>query len=532
MLRFIFWTLFVPTTLLGQFKQQWIDSVYASMTLDQKVGQLFMVMAYPDGNTQKQKQIEKYILDQHVGGVLFSKGTSEHLQKDMQRYQRFSQIPLFIAADAEWGMAMRLEDVSPYPYAMTLGALSDEDLIYATAKRMGVRKREMGIHISFAPVADVNIETKNPIIGVRAFGDNPNRVARQSTAFMEGLQDAGILAVAKHFPGHGAARLDSHKSLPTINHNKTQLDSIEFVPFRKLIDADVKGIMVGHLRIPAIEKGTIPVSVSAKVVTELLQNKMAFEGLIFTDALNMKGITQYVQSAALEAFLAGADVLVLPQNLVKGISAIKARIIDGNITADRLKHSVKKILAAKYNLGLHKKQFHAFNANALKTTHEDVYLKKQIALKSIVNVHAKPHCFPLKSSSNITYIEIGKPKDDSFFKALQKHTKSIERIALDNIKSTHGKKIIIGFFANTETPWKSINMSQKDIGTLHQLANQNQVFVIGFANPYVINQFPPLNTFSSVLWAHENQPLFAQAAAQILFGKYLPVGVLPVNLKE
>lgn len=530
--RFVFWVFFFPTMLFAQSQHQWVDSVYTSMTLDQKIGQLFMVMAYPDGNTLKQKQTLQHIRNHHIGGVLFSKGTSAQQQKDTQRYQRVSQVPLFIAADAEWGMSMRLDDVSPYPYAMTLGALPDENLIYALAKRMGVRKRKMGIHISFAPVADVNTEAKNPIIGVRAFGDNPIRVARQATTFMEGLQDAGILAVGKHFPGHGAAIVDSHKSLPTIAHTNNQLDSIDLVPFRKLIDGGVKGVMVGHLRIPTLEKDSIPVSVSTKVIADLLQKQLGFKGLIFTDALNMNGITQSVESPALAAFLAGADVLVIPQNLTKAIASIRTSYVNGDIGPERLEISVKKILTAKYALGLHQRKNLISDAKALKTNYEDVYLKQQIALKSIVNVYAKPNHFPLIPNRDIAYLALGKANDNSFLEQLQEFTKSIESVSVDTVKPMRGKTIIVGVFADTSTPWKNAFLPQKDAAILHQLANQNKVHLVVFAKPYALHQFPNLTIFYNVLWAHENQPEFSKAAAKILFGKHNAVGVFPVKMKQ
>jgi beta-N-acetylhexosaminidase len=530
--RFFFWVLFFPTLLFSQSQQQWVDSVYASMTLDQKIGQLFMVMAYPDGNTIKQKQTLQSIRNHHVGGVLFSKGTSAQQQKDTKRYQRLSQVPLFIAADAEWGMAMRLDDVPPYPYAMTLGALPNEDLIYALAKRMGVSKRKMGVHISFAPVADVNTEAKNPIIGVRAFGDNPTRVARQATAFMEGLQDAGILAVGKHFPGHGAAIVDSHKSLPTITHTNNQLDSIDLVPFRKLIAGGVKGIMVGHLQVPALEKDTIPVSVSTKVITNLLQKQLGFKGLVFTDALNMSGVTQPVESPALAAFLAGADVLVMPENLTKAIASIRASYVNGEIHPKRLALSVKKILTAKYALGLHKRENLISDAKALKTNYEDVYLKQQIALKSIVNVFAKPNHVPLKPESSIGYMRFGKPKNSVFFQELQKHAKTVQAFSGNAPKSIRGKSIVVGVFADTYTPWKNTFLTNKDAAILHHLAHQNKVYLVVFAKPYALQQFPNLSVFSNVLWAHENQPEIAKAATKILFGKHKAVGVFPIETAQ
>lgn len=526
MLRFFLWVF--PAVLFAQ--QQWVDSVYASMSLDQKIGQLFMVMAYPDGNSQKQNYTRYQILNQHVGGLLFSKGTSFHQQRDTQYYQDLSSTPLLMAADAEWGMAMRLNDVEPYPYAMTLGAVPNEELIYAMAKRIGARMRAFGVHVSFAPVADVNTEPKNPIIGFRAFGDNPNRIARQTQAFAEGLQDANMIAVAKHFPGHGAAKLDSHKSLPRIEHTRNQLNRIDLIPFKKLINSAVKGIMVGHLEIPALENNNIPVSTSIKVVTHLLQQQMGFKGLIFTDALDMKGITKKVESPALAAFLAGADILVMPENLTKAIAEIKTNYIEGKISSKRLAHSVKKILTAKFALGLHQDGRLISASNALQINNTDTYLKQQIALQSVVNVYAKPNELPIKPSGLVAYMVLGKPTDNTFLSSLRTFAEKVEVFSADAEKPIRGKKIVIGVFANTASPWSKQSITPKEIELLQRLASQNNVHVVVFANSYLLAQVPDFKQFSSVLLAHENQPEFAKAAAQILFGKRLAVGVLPVNI--
>lgn len=529
MLRFFFGIFLFPLLVFAQPQQQWVDSVFNAMTLDQKIGQLFMIMTYPDGNVAEQNFTKKQIAAYHVGGILFSKGTSSQQQKDTQRYQKFSQLPLLIAADAEWGMAMRLSDVSPYPYAMTLGALPNDELIYAVAKRLGDQKRAMGIHISFAPVVDVNTEAKNPIIGVRSFGDNPKRVARHARAFAEGLQDAGILAVAKHFPGHGSVVDDSHKSLPVLQHDVDALDSIDLVPFKSVFSSGIKGVMVGHLSVPALDNNSgVPVSVSTKVVTNLLQEQMGFNGLVFTDALNMKGITQKVPSPALETFLAGADVLLIPENLAKAIKTIKNAYVSGTISPKRLAFSVKKILKAKADLGLHTTNRNN-NVDALATNYVDNYLKQHIAEQSIVSVHTDASKFPLTSHDDVFYAHIGNPVNTVFYNFLQTHGK-IKQFSFDNNKkSIHRETIIVGVFADTSTPWSKQSISKKDIIKLHDLAMHNDVHVILYANPYTLMQLPNNSVFSSVLLAHENQPEFVRAAVKILFGKSEAVGILPIN---
>lgn len=529
MFRLLFWII-IPLFALSQSQQKWVDSVYTSMTIDQKIGQLFMVMAFPNGDNVSRANTLKQIENFHIGGVLFSKGTSKQQQLDTKSYQQKTQIPLLIAADAEWGMAMRLSDVSSYPYAMTLGALAHDDLIYALAKRMGERQRRMGVHMSFSPVADVNTEPQNPIIGIRSFGDDPDRVSQKAQAFMEGLQDAGLFAVAKHFPGHGAAKQDSHMQLPIIHKTKSQIDSVELIPFSHLIKKGVKGVMIGHLAILALSGNTtLPSSVSKQVVTELLQTKMGFHGLIVTDALNMNGITNQVASPALGAFLAGADVLLIPENLPKAISDIKSSYKNGTISSKRLATSVKKILTAKYELGLHLQHEVNLSKEVLTDTYFDSYLKQQIATESITLYHQSER-FPILSETEIGFVSIGHQVDDSFLTALNGYA-AVTRISVDGDLSTY-KTLLIGVFEDTSTPWRKSSLHISDRAILQRLSLHPNAHVVFFTSPYTLLQFPDVSSFSSVLIAYEQNPYTTTAAAQLLFGQRSSKGILPVKLKD
>lgn len=524
---------FIPFYLFAQSQRQWVDSVYNAMSLDQKIGQLFMVMAFPDGNLAKQQNVTYQIERFHIGGVLFSKGTSKQQLQDTKRYQYLSEIPLLIGADAEWGMAMRLQDVKPYPYGMTLGALPNDELVYSLAKRLGIRKRKMGVHVSFAPVADVNTEAENPIIGVRAFGDHPKRVAQLSQAFMEGLQDTGVMAVVKHFPGHGASSSDSHKKLPLIHRTKEALDTIDVVPFKHLISKGVKGIMVGHLDIPALDANGLPVSTSKKVVTQMLQQQLGFKGLIFSDALDMKGITTAVDSPSLSAFLAGVDVLVMPSQISKAVSELKSSYRNGKISEKRLEFSVKKILEAKYVMGLYQSKTAKTTENPMTNTSYDIYLREQIAEQSIVEVHVQKDVFPLAQDATTSYVALGKPSSNDFLYAMRKYT-TIVQVSKNKVKTADviGKPIVVGVHANTSSPWTNQSISKSDIAILKHLQSYSNVHIVLFAKPYILSEIPNVSSFSSVHLAHEQQPAFAKSAAQILFGHRAAVGRLPVTLSN
>src|SRR5690554_3483677 len=264
-------------------QQKWVDSVYASMTLEEKFGQLFMVDLFSSDPKAKIDRIEKLITDYHIGGIIFSKGGPQRQAKITNRFQEVAKFPLLIAMDAEWGLAMRLDSTFAYPWNMTLGAIEDLSLVERAGKRIGDHCKRLGVHINFAPVLDINTNPLNPIIGNRSFGEDKYNVTQKAIAFMKGMQSAGVIANGKHFPGHGDTDSDSHKTLPSISFSKQRIDSIELYPFRKLIDKGMESVMIAHLNIPSLElRQNIPSSLSYPIVKELLQEEMGFNGLIFT----------------------------------------------------------------------------------------------------------------------------------------------------------------------------------------------------------------------------------------------------------
>lgn len=526
MLRCLIFFFFFSVSLSAQSVQHWVDSTYNQLTNDQKIGQLFMVMAHPNGDFGQQK-VTRQAIDGHVGGLIFSKGTATQQLVDTKRYQLLSDLPLFIGVDAEWGMAMRLSDVTPFPYQMTLGALPNEELIYALGKRLGTRKRAMGIHISFSPVADVNTKAENPIIGVRSFGDQPREVAARSWALADGLQAAGLIAVAKHFPGHGATTADSHKTLPLMNQSREELDAVDLLPFTHLIDRGIQGIMVGHLDVPALDpRKDKPVSTAKSVVTELLQKDFGFKGLVFTDALNMDGIRQYSKQPALASFLAGADVLLIPHVYHHAFNSLKIAYKEGIVSEERLARSVKKILRTKYSLGLFANKKRSLTRP--KETYEDRYLKQQIAAQSITLVHREQKEFYLPTNSAVAYVALGDVLDRSFLQALRQYG-DVVQYAPEKAMPHAAKPLVVGFHADTTTPWANTKISASDKVLLRSLAQHPNVHLVLFAPPFALNDLANLDSFSSVVLAYEQQKSFAQAAAQVLFGLLSPEGKLPVT---
>jgi beta-glucosidase-like glycosyl hydrolase len=324
----------------------WVDSIYSNMSLQEKVGQLFMVDIYSSDPKEKKDKVKDLIQNQYIGGIIFSKGGPKQQVQLNNEFQALSRTPLIMAMDAEWGLAMRLDSTFAYPWNMTLGAISDNKIIQKIGKRIGEHTKRIGMHINFAPVVDININPANPIIGNRSFGEDKYNVTEKSVAFMKGMQEAGIISNAKHFPGHGDTDADSHLSLPTINFTRERIDSIELFPYRRLIKEGLGSVMVAHLNIPALDaRPNFPSSLSNKVVTDLLQGELGFNGLIFTDALSMKGVANYNEPGAIDlaAFIAGNDVLLISEDIPKAHGAIIKAYNEGIITEERLMRSVKKI---------------------------------------------------------------------------------------------------------------------------------------------------------------------------------------------
>lgn len=349
----------VPTLLAPYLKdkacRQWVDSVMDGLTLKQKVGQLFIYTLAPTRDNANRALLQKVIKEYHVGGLLFSGGELGSQAILTNEAQELSKVPLLLTFDGEWGLAMRLKQLPPFPKNKVLGRIRDDSLLYAYGREVARQLKEIGVQVNFAPVADVNINPRNPVINVRSFGADPELVARKVIAYARGLEDGGVLSVCKHFPGHGDTETDSHKALPLLAFDRARLDSIELYPFRKAIAAGLGGMMVGHLEVPALEptKG-LPSSLSRNVVHELLTREMQFQGLIFTDALTMKG-AQGTLSVCLRALKAGNDLLLVPRRLKEEVDAVMAAIKSGELPEKQIEEKCRKVLTYKYALGLRKK---------------------------------------------------------------------------------------------------------------------------------------------------------------------------------
>ena len=331
--------------------QVWADSVYAALDINQRIAQLIMMAAYSNKGKEHQEMVVRWVNENQIGGLIWMQGSPSRQWQFSQSLQKKSKIPLLYAMDAEWGLSMRLDSTVKYPRQMTLGALQNTRLIYEFGKRMAYECKRMGVHVSFSPVLDVNNNPKNPVIGNRSFSSDPQRVMACATAYMQGLQDNGVLATGKHFPGHGDTDTDSHTGLPVISYSRNRLDSLELVPFKALVKEGIGSLMIAHLNLPQLDNTPfIPSTLSRPIVTGILRNEWQYDGLLFTDALNMSGVRSHFKPGQIEvkALQAGNDVLLFSENPKLAIDCIREALENGTLSMPEFELHCKRVLKTKY----------------------------------------------------------------------------------------------------------------------------------------------------------------------------------------
>ena len=528
-----------PLISKDKVKQEiWVDSIYNSLSTDQKIGQLFTIWVATKQGADKMKEVSSIIKKNHLGGLIFSLGNIKDQAKYTNEFQSISKVPLLIGMDAEWGIGMRLDDAFSFPYNMTLGAVNDESLIYNVGKRIGVHAKRIGVHINFAPVTDINTNPNNPIIGSRSFGEDKLSVTNKSLSYLKGMQSEGIMGSAKHFPGHGDTSTDSHKTLPTINFSAKRINEVELFPYKKLIDNNLSSVMVAHMEVPSLEKEPkMPSTLSKNIISKLLKKKLKFEGLVITDAMDMKGVVDFNknQSADVSALLAGNDILLMPDDLDESTKSIKNAINNGIITEKRLKYSVKKILMAKYKAGLHVNNEVNLN-NIVEDMNSDVdkLLFEEITEKSITLIKNDNDILPLKDiSSKIAFLEMGGSNSDEFFKMLNHYTK-VDKIEYDSEilrKIEPYNTIIVGFHKSNKSPFDPYKFSKSDKEILELISKNKKVILNIFAKPYALMDVD-MTDISSVLVSYQNNSTAQNKSAQIIFGALPAVGKLPVSINN
>ena len=525
----------------------WADSVIENLTIDEKIGQLFMVIAYSNKSKEHKKEISRLIKKHKIGGLMFLQGGPKRQAILTNYYQSISKIPLMIALDAEWGVSMRLDSALRFPWQMTIGATMDSALVYEMGEEIARQCKLLGVNINFAPVIDINSNPKNPIINNRSFGESVRNVSSLGLAYMQGLQENNILACAKHFPGHGDTDKDSHKTLPIIRHSKYRLKKVELKPFEHLINNGLGSIMTAHLFIPSLdETDKTPISLSKKVVDGLLTKEMGFKGLKFTDGLNMKAVSDLYDPGDLDvkALIAGNDVLLCAENVPRAVKMIKQSIKEGIISEDEINEKCRKILIAKKWMSLDN-----FKPIDLDIIHDSLITEKtnrinqKLVKSSVTLLQNYEDLIPLKrlDTLKIASLSIGE-KSVAFQEKLNYYTKvdsfsisedaDIKSQALILDKLSKYNLVIVSVHKSNANAWKDYKISKNTDIFLQTIALQSKVVVTVFANPYSLNSFLFTSNFDALLLGYQNSDLAQKFVAQSIFGGISIKGNLPVSTKH
>jgi beta-N-acetylhexosaminidase len=522
----------------------WVDSVYNAMTEDQRLGQLFMMRAFSDNDQDHIDQVKKIIEKYAIGGLCFFQGSPENQALLINNYQSISRIPLLTAIDGEWGLSMRFKgSVTDFPRQLMLGAIQDDNLIYEFGREVALQCKSAGIHVNFAPVADVNNNPNNPVINDRSFGEDIYNVAAKSFAYMKGMQDYGIVACAKHFPGHGDTGVDSHYDLPVIEHDVSRLDSLELMPFKVLADQGVKSMMVAHLHMPAYDdRPNRPTTLSRNVITELLRKKIGFNGVIFTDAMEMKGVLNHFPTgeAEAEALLAGNDMIVLTMDIDKSIKKIKEYIKAGKISKPQVAASVKRILKMKYDLGL-SRGYTPLNpalVDEVLNRPESVALKSRLTRAAITLVTDTLGVLPFKQINDTQYatLSIGKSEYTPFQERISDYLSAKNFKAHKDMNSTRRSRllkelknydrVIVSIHDMSKLRSNGYGVSDSTLQFLNILYKQNKVTTVLFGSPYALEKWGKRD---QMIVAYNEDPLTQDITAQAICGATPFRGRLPVS---
>jgi beta-glucosidase-like glycosyl hydrolase/CubicO group peptidase (beta-lactamase class C family) len=520
----------------GEKMNHWADSVFDAMSMDERIGQLFMVMANPKTDQRNMQQLQRYIDEVKIGGVLFHKGDPATQAEVTNRIQKASRVPLFIALDGEWGLSMRLSGTTRFPRNMILGAIENDTLIRRYGEEVGRQCREMGIHINFAPILDVNSNTDNPVIGTRSFGENPQAVADKGIAYSKGLESTGVFSVAKHFPGHGDTSEDSHHTLPVIRHTMERLDSVELFPFKRYIDEGFAGIMTAHLYVTALD-GTKdkPASLSHPVVTTLLQEKLGFGGLLFTDALAMKGATaKKTDNPSVLALLAGNDILLAPASPVADFAAVKQAIDEGVLGLKTIEEKCLKILRYKYIAGLNAyKPVQTKGLTERLNSPHAAWLAAKLNAEAATVLKNESNYLPVKGldKKKIALLSIGEATGNAF-QAMVNRYDSAACFAIERNATAAQVQKVYGQLEQFDLIICSVHTVRiPESGELRRLAEKKELVMAFFTLPYFCKEYKrSMDKARSVVMGYEATPLAEEYAAQVIFGGIPAKGKLPVTI--
>ena len=519
------------------------DSLLESLTLQQKVGQLFMVAAYSNKDEKHQAYVESLVKNYGIGGVIVMQGGPQRQKQFLERLQAVSELPLLIGQDAEWGQAMRLDSTYKFPTSLTVGAVQDMDLVEELGAALAYESHKTGVHLSFSPVLDVNTNPNNPIIGARSFGSDAEEVSRRGLALARGMEGAGVLGSGKHFPGHGDTQSDSHKTLPIVERTLEELNAVEWVPFKSALQNDLSSIMVAHLNIPSLEPSGKPTSLSSKVINDVLRKEWGYEGLVLTDALNMKGVSEFapVGQLEIEAFKAGNDILLFAMDVPEASKQLIAAFESGELSEEELDIRVRRILMAKEHSSCWQHWAWAKEgvlSSELSMRYPDATQSNEALTFRLIRdastlLERGSAPFPIASvEGKFAHIAIGTNPDVNVL------NEYLDRYAnFDHFTNTAPKgllrheAIVVSFHQDPKNPWRRYKLTASEKALISGLrATGKPIYILHFANPYGLLSYPELGEKIKVLVMYENNAQSQKLAPQFLFGARSTKGKLPVEL--
>lgn len=515
--------------------QQWVEKTYKSLSQDEKLGQLFIVALYTNKDENHINQVRNIVINDKIGGLILMQDNAAREINLVNEFQQKSKVPLMIGMDAEWGLYQRIATAYKFPWAMTLGAIQDKNLIYQMAAKIAEDCKRMGINWDFAPVVDVNTNPNNPIIGNRSFGSEVFNVTQSALSYSNGLQDNNILAAIKHFPGHGDTNTDSHLDLPVVSHNLERLNSIELAPFKALMDKGIGGVMVAHLYVPSLESGKgIPASISKNIITGLLKEKFGYKGLIITDALNMGAVANKYKPGELDAlaFKAGNDIMLFSQGVAEGKKLIQKAIDNGEISQARVEESVKKILLTKYFLGLNQyspKKPENVNQDINNDSHKQ--LVQNLYSNALTLIKDEKKLLPLNCKNTCYYVPLEEAPYQTFANQLNLNSAVIVKKASEIKTIPANATVIVGLHKDNSTAYKPYKISGESKKVLADLKKNQNVILNVFGSAYALKDID-LAKISTVLVSYENNDDSMTAAANAINGKTKISGKLPVLVND
>lgn len=522
----------------------WVNQQIDSMTLREKVAQLMMITAYPTQSNQAKENLISLIKEHNPGGLLVMQGDPVKTADWINEFQEYAKVPLLIAVDAEWGLTMRIDSTMSYPAAQALGAVQDSMFIYQMGRDIGNQMKQLGMHMNFAPVADVSTNPLNPVINFRSFGEDKYNVAEKAWQLSRGMQDAGIIAVAKHFPGHGDTETDSHHTLPLITHNRERIDSVESYPFRYLAKKGINGIMTAHLNVPALDSTNTPSSLSYPIVTEYLRNEIGFNGFIVTDAINMQGVKTSKGNAETEALIAGNDMIEFVPDLKKAIDEVLAAVNQGRITEEEINEKCRKVLALKRWTGLNTYSPAPTDDLAARLGSKYYEVTNRKLIKESLTVLRNEDVLPVQNldTMRIASVMIGSASREPFQTMLSRYT-SIDHFTIDKNAGeqdwnklqralTNYNLVIAGVTGMNRYPSGQYGTTPVQRQAVSDVADFKNSIIIFFGNAYALKHFKNIESSKGVILAYQNTQLTQELAAQLIFGAIGAKGILPVSIDE